>query len=86
MIFEVLEGENVSFAMSDYYRRQLSDTMMLIDDFVFCDQDDVWMPDKLKVVAVVDQLKDEDHFIPLICYSNTILVDVNLGVIREAWD
>ena len=43
------------------------------------------MPDKLKVVAVVDQLKDEDHFIPLICYSNTILVDVNLGVIREAW-
>ena len=30
MIFEVLEGENVSFAMSDYYRRQLSDTMMLI--------------------------------------------------------
>ena len=68
MIFEVFEGENVSFAMSDYY------------------QDDVWMPDKLKVVAVVDQLKDEDHFIPLICYSNTILVDVNLGVIREAWD
>ena len=44
------------------------------------------MPDKLKVVAVVDQLKDEDHFIPLICYSNTILVDVNLGVIGEAWD
>ena len=44
------------------------------------------MPDKLKVVAVVDQLKDEDHFIPLICYSNTILVDVYLGVIREAWD
>ena len=44
------------------------------------------MPDKLKVVAVVDQLKVEDHFIPLICYSNTILVDVNLGVIREAWD
>ena len=44
------------------------------------------MPDKLKVVAVVDQLKDEDHFIPLICCSNTILVDVNLGVIREAWD
>ena len=48
MIFEVFEGENVSFAMSDYYRRQF-ERYNDADYFVFCDQDDVWMPDKLKV-------------------------------------
>ena len=85
MVFDVLEGENVGFAMS--FTRLLQRAVERYNDadyFAFCDQDDVWMPDKLK--AAVDRLKGEDHSIPLVYCSNTTLVDVNLRVIREAWD
>lgn len=85
MVFDVLEGENVGFAMS--FTRLLQRAVEQYNDadyFAFCDQDDVWMPDKLK--AAVDRLKGEDHFIPLTYCSHTTLVDVNLRVIREAWN
>ncbi|WP_455621466.1 glycosyltransferase family 2 protein [Parabacteroides sp.] len=84
-VLEVIEGENVGFAMS--FTRLLQravERYVDADYFAFCDQDDVWMPDKLK--AAVDRLIGEDQSLPLAYCSNTTLVDVNLRVIRQAWN
>lgn len=84
-LFEVAEERNVGFAMSFTCLLQMAlDRFLDADYFAFCDQDDVWMPDKLK--AAVDRLIGEDHSRPLAYCSNTTLVDVNLREIRQAWD
>lgn len=84
-VFEVMEGENVGFAMS--FTRLLQRAVERYGDadyFAFCDQDDVWLPDKL--LAAVDRLTGEDHTRPLTYCSNTTLVDAGLRVIRQAWN
>lgn len=85
LFFEVMKGENVGFAMS--FTRLLEravEQYVDVDYFAFCDQDDVWLPDKLKVA--VDRLSEEDHSLPLTYCSNTTLVDVDLHEVGQAWD
>lgn len=83
--FEIMEGENVGFAMS--FTRLLERAVERYGDadyFAFCDQDDVWLPNKLK--AAVDRLIGEDHSLPSVYCSNTTLVDANLCEIGQAWE
>lgn len=51
--------------------------------FAFCDQDDVWLPDKLQKAMV--QLDAEPVNIPVTYCSNTRLVDNKLRFIRMCW-
>lgn len=51
------------------------------DYYAFCDQDDVWLPDKLS--AAVAMLKLEDPEIPLMYYCATTLVDEKLDFLME---
>ncbi|MBQ2658426.1 MAG: glycosyltransferase family 2 protein [Erysipelotrichaceae bacterium] len=49
------------------------------DYYALCDQDDVWMPDKLS--AAVEALKKEDESIPLLYCSRYTLTDEKLNPI-----
>lgn len=46
--------------------------------FAFCDQDDIWL--KEKVEKAVDKMKDD---IPFLYFSNKILVDENLNILKK---
>lgn len=48
--------------------------------YAFCDQDDVWMPEKLKVA--IEKIKGING--PALYCSDTILVDSHLNLIRKA--
>lgn len=50
------------------------------DYYAFCDQDDVWMPDKLK--TAIEYIKNHEE--PAMYCSDTLLVDVTLQPIRKA--
>lgn len=51
--------------------------------FAFCDQDDIWLPNKLK--AAVLQLKNQPTDIPLLYFSNLILVDKNGNDLHDTY-
>lgn len=57
------------------------------DYFLFCDQDDVWMPDKIERlksrIQALENIKGQST--PLIVHSDLILVDENLNKISESF-
>lgn len=80
-----VQGENVGFAMSFTHLLQMGyERFPDCSYFSFADQDDVWLPEKLKVA--VDILKKEPQNIPVAYCSNLTLVDAGLNYIREAWN
>ena len=52
------------------------------DYYAFCDQDDVWLPDKLSLG--VDYLEKEDPSLPLLYFSNCHYCDQNLNILHDA--
>lgn len=46
------------------------------DHYAFCDQDDVWLPEKLKVA--IDKIKEPNEAMPCMYISSTFLVDKQL--------
>ena len=52
------------------------------DYYAFCDQDDVWLPDKLE--SGICCLEKENNSIPLLYFSNYHYCDQNLNVLHEA--
>ena len=72
---------NVGFINS--FNRLLSHEM--VDDYLwiaFCDQDDVWLPEKVSVaVTKLKEYKNQD--VPLLYCSNLTVVDSNLNRIRN---
>lgn len=55
--------------------------------FAFCDQDDVWLPDKLSVAQarLEEAGKDVGQEMPVMYCGNTRIVDAGLNEIRDAW-
>lgn len=51
------------------------------DYYAFCDQDDVWLEDKL--ISAANKLDKEDSTLPLMYYCATTLVDQDLNFIAE---
>lgn len=79
---EVLSGtENLGFAESFSFLLKTALERPKYDYYAFADQDDVWMPDKLKSaikkIAIV-----ENPLLPCGYSSNTVLVDASLKYIR----
>jgi glycosyltransferase involved in cell wall biosynthesis len=69
--FEVLLGPRTGFA--ENFRSLLVDPSIRADYFAFCDQDDIWMPDKL--AAAIAWLATQGNRPALYC-SRTQLIDV----------
>lgn len=83
-LIDFIQGENVGFALSFSYLLQFAmNKYPNAEYFSFCDQDDVWLPNKLKVA--VEILRNECHEIPITYCSNTRLVDTNLHFLRMGW-
>jgi glycosyltransferase involved in cell wall biosynthesis len=53
------------------------------DYYCFCDQDDIWLPDKL-IRAINELEKFQDEFVPLLYCGRTIYVDNNLKKLNES--
>lgn len=55
---------------------------------MFCDQDDVWLPNKLeRTIALMDQLECQyGKDLPLVAYCDMKVVDANLNVIHESFE
>lgn len=81
---DFIQGINVGFAMSFTHLLQIAmNKYPETEYFAFCDQDDVWLPDKLQ--KAMEQLDSEPVNIPVTYCSNTRLVDNNLQFIRMCW-
>jgi glycosyltransferase involved in cell wall biosynthesis len=77
---EIVGGENVGFAQS--FLRLLSLSSPTVDYVAFCDQDDVWQPDKVSRAArILNQYPSE---IPMLYASRFIVVDETLGVLGQS--
>lgn len=66
--------------------------MLLLDSadsqyFMFCDQDDVWLPDKIKLsLAKMEELeKSYGKDTPLLVFTDMMVVDSNLKVIHNSF-
>lgn len=71
-------GKNVGFVLSF---RELVANAPKSDYYAFCDQDDVWLPHKLK--NAVDALEQEDNSIPLLYYTSLTVVNEKLEQIVD---
>jgi len=82
----LFEGENIGCKASF---RLLAGLVYEIDGekphdyYSFCDQDDVWLQDKLTSAARA--LSNHDQALPLLYFSNLTLVDADLKVIKNAY-
>ena len=81
----LIEGENLGFAMSFMFLvEQAYKFVEKYEYFAFCDQDDVWLPQKLiSAIMLLEQNKMTN--IPNLYWSNFTLVDQNLNpiIIKE---
>ena len=83
-IIDFVQGKNVGFAMSFSHLLQMAvNRYPKATYYAFCDQDDVWLPEKLQ--KATEQLETESKDIPVAYCSNTQLVDKNLQFIRMYW-
>lgn len=81
----LIQGANIGYAQS--FTILLKEAVQLFPScnfFAFCDQDDVWLPRKLK--RAIEYLLKENDTMPLMYCSNTTIVDKELNFIRNCWD
>lgn len=66
----LIEGENIGFINSFFELLNISDTA---DYYAYCDQDDVWMEDKIE--RAVKFLEKSDSNKPVLYFSNSDYYD-----------
>jgi glycosyltransferase involved in cell wall biosynthesis len=56
--------------------------------YMFCDQDDIWLPDKIEVsLSMLKDIEYSDPRSPILIHTDLIVVDENLEVIAQSfWD
>ena len=53
---------------------------------MFCDQDDVWLPEKTEVsLNCIKKNEIENPGIPLVVFSDMVVVDENLRTLNESF-
>lgn len=81
----LVRGSNLGFSLSfSALIKEAYDKFGCFDYYAFCDQDDVWLSDKLK--RAVEKLDQEDSFTsvkPVAYCSATTLVDKNLVPLKR---
>ena len=54
--------------------------------YMFCDQDDIWLPEKIEIsVNKMRQKEAETPFLPIIVFSDLTVVDQSLHVIQDSF-
>ena len=55
------------------------------DYYLFCDQDDIWLPDKIEVErAQMKQLEENNPNTPIVVFSDLEVVDSNMNIINTS--
>ena len=72
---ELIRGENIGVIASFFQLTKYEKA----DFYFFCDQDDVWLPEKLKMM--LDEAQHHEKQIPLLVYSDLKVVDRNLNIL-----
>jgi glycosyltransferase involved in cell wall biosynthesis len=73
-----ISEENIGAARSFWKMMRMVDGG---DYYAFCDQDDVWLPNKLS--EAVEKIKKDDKQGPVLYYSQTIMVDKEGNLIKN---
>ena len=82
-LIDFFEEQNIGFANSFSRLIEIAlNNYPNAEYFAFCDQDDVWLPNKLK--EAIKKIQNESSEIPITYCSNTQLVDSNLKYIGLA--
>lgn len=76
----VTKGENLGAAKSFFHLLLHADKMC--DYFAYCDQDDIWKPDKIERAVAMHQKEDQTQ--PILYFSEFEIVDVNLKRIASS--
>ena len=84
MTVEIISGENVGFALSfSLLVREAYEHCGPFDYYAFCDQDDVWQPDKLSAaVELLEAQQALDAPYPVAYCSNAMMADRDLRPLR----
>ena len=77
-LLKVQYGSNIGYKKS--FMKLLLDQKDY-DYYAFCDQDDVWLPDKLS--KAISKIQEYDKNIPIVYYSNLKKCDENLNIYGE---
>lgn len=79
---DVVRADNVGFVKSFSKLVEMAQKYKdLVDYYAFSDQDDVWMPHKLKTAC--DCLSKMNQDKPLLFSSNSVCVDENLNILKQ---
>lgn len=80
-----IKGENVGFVSSftELIKIALRE-FPTVQYFSFCDQDDVWLDDKLSVA--ISHLSNQKEEVPTLYFSNLTVVDADLNTICSFWE
>lgn len=83
------EYDNINYIEDDCRRGAAQSYMFLLsaidaDYYMFCDQDDIWCTNKIRVVYnIIRENRDKD--IPILVFSNATVVDENLKKIDDSF-
>lgn len=77
---KVILGENLGFVRSFFYLLKIADRNY--DYFAFCDQDDVWLPNKIE--RAIDILNQYSSDIPTLYSCRLRLVDEQLNFLADS--
>lgn len=86
-LIDLIEGENVGFALSFSYLLQMArDNCPNAEYYAFCDQDDVWLSNKLyEAITMLRKRVTPGSLTKPVCYaSNLIVVDADLNIIKRS--
>lgn len=73
------EGKNLGYPKCFY---EILRKCNNADYYFFCDQDDVWLPNKIELV--VKRLERENNVLPLLCFSAFDYCDCNLNLVKHS--
>ena len=79
----LIKGEGTGSACRNFFEL----IKAVDDDYVmFCDQDDVWLPEKIaKTFKKMRETESENAALPVLIHSNLKVVDRNLNVISDSF-
>lgn len=80
----ILKEDNIGAVMSFHRLCQYAKDNVIADYYAFCDQDDVWLDEKLRIA--VCKLDSYDKEKPNLYFSNLQMVDTQLNPIRKLFE
>lgn len=77
---KLIKGENLGYAKSFWWLLQNAPAS---DYYAFCDQDDIWMPEKIERAICVISEKADSNNTPVVYTSRVVSVDNEMNIISK---